>query len=105
MMPDQALAGLDALIRDATPAERPALVVALAARLATLGAKLIPERPVQIASADPERWITPDRAAEIAAVPKRRVYQWAHGKRWASRLSRKTLRISERGFRAWLAMR
>jgi hypothetical protein len=27
------------------------------------------------------------------------VYEWARGKRWASRPSRKTLRISERGFR------
>jgi hypothetical protein len=105
MMRDDALARLDAVIREAKPDERPALVVALAARLATLGAALIPERPVQVASADPEMWITPDRAAEIAAVSKRRVYQWARGKRWASRLSRKTLRISERGFRAWLAMR
>jgi hypothetical protein len=105
MMRDEALAGLDARIEDTKPEERPALVVAPAARLATLGAKLTPERPVPFASAEPEVWITPDRAAEIAAVPKRRVYKWARGKRWASRLSRKTLRISERGFRAWLAMR
>jgi hypothetical protein len=105
MMPDEALAGLDALIQDTKPEARPALVVALAARLATLGAKLIPERLVPIAPAETEMWITPDRAAEIAAVPKRRVYEWARGKRWASRPSRKTLRIAERGFRAWLATR
>lgn len=105
MMRDDALAGLDALIRDAKPEERPALVVALAARLATLGARLTPESPLPIASAEPDVWITPDRAAEIAAVPKRRVYEWARGKRWASRPSRRTLRISERGFRAWLATR
>ena len=61
MMPDDALAGLDALIRDTKPEERPALVVALAARLATLGAKLIPERPVPIVSAEPEDHARPRR--------------------------------------------
>lgn len=79
--------------------------MALAARLATLGAKLIPERPASMAAAEPGLWITPDRAAEIAAVSRRRVYEWARGKRWASRQSRKTVRISERGFRAWIATR
>jgi hypothetical protein len=67
-MLDETLAGLDALIQDAKPEERPALVVALAARLATLGAKLIPERPASTGAAEPDLWITPDRAAEIAAV-------------------------------------
>jgi len=105
MTRDDALAGLDALIRDAKVEERPALVVALAARLATLGAKLIPERAMPAVSVEPDTWITPDRAAEIAAVPKRRVYEWARGKRWASRPSRRTLRISELGFRAWLVTR
>jgi hypothetical protein len=104
-MRDEALAGLDALIQDAKPEERPALVVALAARLATLGAKLVPEHPLSLGAAEPDLWITPDRAAEIAVVSRRRVYEWARGKRWASRPSRKTLRISERGFRAWIATR
>jgi hypothetical protein len=104
-MNDEALAGLDALIQDAKPDERPGLLVVLAARLATLGARLIPGRPASKGAADPELRITPDRAAEIAAVSRRRVYEWARGERWASRPSRKTLRISERGFRAWIAAR
>jgi hypothetical protein len=104
-MHNEALAALDALMQGAKPEELPALVVALAARLATLGAKLSRERLASIGAAEPELWITPDRAAEIAAVSRRRVYQWARGKRWASRPSRKTLRISERGFRAWIAAR
>jgi hypothetical protein len=58
-MRDEALAGLDALIQDAKPEERPALVVALAARLAVLGAKLVPERPLSPGAAEPDLWITP----------------------------------------------
>lgn len=60
-------------------------------------------------------WITPEAAAVIAGLPTaasgdtrrsiRRIYEWARGQRWASRPSRKCLRISERGFRRWLATR
>jgi hypothetical protein len=105
IMRDEVFSDLDILIRDAKADERPALVVALAARLATLGAKLVPERQLPAVSAESDLWITPDRAAAIATVPKRRIYDCARGKRWASRPSRRTLRISERAFRAWLATR
>ena len=80
-MRDEALAGLDALIQDAKPEERPALVVALAARVATLGAKLMPERPVSMGTAEPDLWITPDRAAEIRRGPTWRLEDGGRGDR------------------------
>lgn len=46
--------------------------------------------------------ISPEAAAKIAGVPKRRIYAWAERKRWACKPSRKVLRIDERGFRSWL---
>jgi hypothetical protein len=52
-----------------------------------------------------ERWLTPKEAANIAAVPTKRIYEWAQGKRWASRPTRRCLRIEEGGFRRWLAAR
>ena len=55
-----------------------------------------------IAEAEPKTWITPEQAAVIAAVPKERIYSWAKGQRWASRPSRRCLRIEETGFRRWL---
>jgi hypothetical protein len=50
-----------------------------------------------------ERWLTPEQAAGIAGIPVKRLYEWARGKRWASRPSRKCLRIAESRFRTWLA--
>jgi hypothetical protein len=50
-------------------------------------------------------WITPDEAAEIAKVAVRVIYEWSRGKKWASRPSRRCLRIDEQGFRTWLANR
>jgi hypothetical protein len=52
-----------------------------------------------------EKWITPQQAAEIAKVPKKRIYSWARGQKWASRPTRRCLRINEALFRAWLASR
>jgi len=100
---EDTLARLDNLIGASKPEERPALVVLLAARLAFLGARLVPEPKAP--AAEPETWITPDRAAEIASVSRKRIYGWARGKKWAFRPTRKTLRIAEKGFRAWLAAR
>jgi hypothetical protein len=65
---------------------------------------------IATASSAPEsttavQWLTPERAAEVAGVTARRVYRWAArpGVRWASRLSRKCLRVREDLFTAWLA--
>jgi hypothetical protein len=64
---------------------------------------------------EPEPWLTPAAAAAIAGLPVatpgdsqrsvRRIYEWARGQKWASRPSRKCLRISEGAFRRWLASR
>jgi hypothetical protein len=64
---------------------------------------------------EPEPWLTPEAAAAIAGLPLgipqerqrsvRRIYEWAKGQKWASRPSRKCLRIGERAFRRWLATR
>jgi hypothetical protein len=52
-----------------------------------------------------DRWLTPDEAASIANVPRRVVYGWSRRVDWRGftrRLSRKVLRVEERGFRRWL---
>jgi len=51
------------------------------------------------------RWLTPAEAAAIAGATASQVYRWARGKRWASRPSRKCLRIDEAAFRRWLHAR
>lgn len=50
---------------------------------------------------DPE-WLTPDEAATVAKIPVKRLYEWARGKKWADRPSRRTLRIEAHAFKAWL---
>ena len=62
--------------------------------------------PLQKAEAKcEERLLTPQEAAAIAQISTKRIYSWARGQRWARRLSRKCLRISEQGFRRWLQAR
>jgi hypothetical protein len=52
----------------------------------------------------PERWLTVSEAAEVAQAPERRIRKWSRrdGVTWASRPTRKGLRIHEERFRAWL---
>jgi hypothetical protein len=103
-------------IASAAPEELPPLALALATRMASAAStatKMAPGDSREAADAD--AWITPERAAEIAgeqmSTPAerrravRRIYAWAQGQRWAARPSRKCLRVSERGFRKWLANR
>jgi hypothetical protein len=88
------------------------LVVELEARLRLRLAEAPAPLPREEASED---LITPEAAAQIAGLPMgdadearrsvRRIYEWARGQRWAVRPSRRCLRISERGFRRWLATR
>jgi hypothetical protein len=64
-----------------------------------------PEQPVR---PEPERMLTPDEAAAIARVSRETVYGWARRADWrpfTRRISRKVLRIEERGFRRWLERR
>jgi hypothetical protein len=89
------------------PAEQlPDIVGRLAAEQARALARIASSHPAPVRALPPEdEWITPEQAATIARVPKRRLYQWATGQRWAHRPSRKTLRISRRSFERWLASR
>jgi hypothetical protein len=101
-------ADLDRLVAGAAAGELCAIIGTLEAAKAAAWARVIgsavPKENHQ-ADAVPERLLTPEEAAAIAAVPTRRIYSWAHGTRWAHRPSRKCLRISEGAFRRWLATR
>jgi hypothetical protein len=95
-------------IAEAEPSTLPALAVALGGRLAQLGAGMAECSSGRTTASQPpeaEDWITPEQAAAMAQVTKRRIYEWARGKRWAHRPSRRCLRISRAGFRTWLASR
>lgn len=52
-----------------------------------------------------ERWIKPQAAAEIAGIEVRTLYDWSLDQPWASRKTKRTLRIEEFAFRRWLAAR
>jgi hypothetical protein len=56
----------------------------------------------QTGAATSSRWLKPAEAAEIASVSVGQLYDMARGKPWASRPNRRTLRINEAAFRAWL---
>jgi hypothetical protein len=95
---------LSQLVAEAPPTELPSVLGALEAARATAWARLtLPAKPST--PEPPERWLTPQEAAEICRSTKRQVYEWAMGKRWARRPSRRKLLIDEAGFRAWLASR
>jgi hypothetical protein len=99
-------------IASASQTECAALMAALAARLAALAAdeKVLPTESAAVAS----RWVTPEQAATIAALPMstteeikrsvRRIYAWTKGAKWAGG-TRRCLRIDEAGFRRFLAAR
>lgn len=89
--------GLPELIGQLVAAEERARL-----RLRALPVATVP-RPE--ATAEGDRLLTPEQAATIAAVSVARVYAWARGARWASRPSRRCLRIAEHGFRRWLETR
>jgi len=95
---------LSQLVAEAPPAELPGVLGALETARATAWARL--SLPAAAPSSEPPaRWLTPQEAAEICRSSKRQVYEWAVGKRWARRPSRRKLLIDEAGFRAWLASR
>jgi hypothetical protein len=115
MTPHELFGQLPQAARDAPPEELPALLGKLTEAEAVVRQRLMSpasspqalERP-----ADAEQWITPDEAARIACVWTKdgapnvgRIYAWAAGQRWASRPSRRCLRINAAGFKRWLASR
>jgi hypothetical protein len=66
------------------------------------GARLQPGQAPSPGSED--RWLTPSEVAALANVPRRVVYGWSRRSDWRGftrRLSRKVLRVEERGFRRW----
>ena len=87
-----------------------ALYGALFASLLALGGSAAPEGmrapPEQAPEQTTEdRWLGPSEIATLANVPRRVVYGWSRRSDWrpfTRRLSRKVLRIEERGFRRWL---
>jgi hypothetical protein len=95
---------LRAIVANAAPEDLPALVGKLAEAQAVAMARIATPRP-PAATAPPTRLLTPEEAAGIPNVPVKRIYEWARGKNWASRPTRRCLRIEEAGFRRWLAAR
>jgi len=69
--------------------------------------------PTPAVAPAPGGWIAPEVAANIAGFPLdtaqsrrrsvRKIYEWARGKAWANRPTRRTLLVNEAGFRAWLS--
>jgi hypothetical protein len=90
-------AELDRAIEVATPVQRASLVVALAARLAALGAQLGQPAPDEHLLSVPE-------ACEIARVRRKTLYSWSRNKAWAVRPpGTNTLRVRAGAFERWLA--
>jgi len=51
----------------------------------------------------PDKLITAEDAAAKVNVPVKTIYNWARGKWWAMKPTRRTLRIKEAGFLAWFS--
>ena len=101
-----AAAALRTALQEASPEELPGLIGELETAKATAWARIL--QPPGSAEARPvalDGWLTPQQAAAIAGVGRRTIYDWAVGKAWASRPSRRCLRIAETTFRRWLAAR
>jgi len=104
------LARLAVELRDTPPEALPEIIGGLEALRAQAWARMMTPSVTDAANGqrprvEPEQWITPSQAAVIANVPVDRIYTWAQGQRWAARPTRRCLRISETGFRRWLASR
>jgi hypothetical protein len=97
---------LSALVRDAPSEELPALAGQLRAAEVQLELRLRAGPATSGRTpAQSEKWIAPEEAAAVASVPLKRIYEWARGKKWAARPTRRCLRIEEAGFRRWLGTR
>jgi hypothetical protein len=103
-----------AMAREAPAGELPALIGALEAAKAEAWGRLTspPAPPPPAAPVASDRLLTPEEAARIAGILRRdgkpavrRLYEWARGQAWARRPTKRCLRISEAGFRRWLASR
>jgi hypothetical protein len=93
---DAALLALDEAIAALPVDGRAAAAGALAAKASAILAGLaVPQT---------DKWLTVDEASDVAGVPVRRIRTWARraGITWATRPTRRTLRIHEGRFREWL---
>ena len=95
---------LGRLVDDARVEELPEVAAALELARVKLHLRLVAPAPASTLPL-PGRFISPDEAAELARASKRSIYEWAVGKRWAHRPSRRKLLIDEIGFRNWLSSR
>ena len=104
MPPADALPDLAAIAREARPEELPALLGKVVEAEAVVRLRLATFGPTPTGNhTEPERWITAQEAAKIAGVKSKRIYEWARGRPWASRPTKRCLRVYETRFRAWLA--
>jgi hypothetical protein len=91
-------------IKTASPLELPALVGHLVELQERARLRLWVEANGNAQPQQPEpEVLTAEEAAGIAKVPVKRIYEWARKKTWASRPTKRCLRIDEAGFRRWLA--
>jgi hypothetical protein len=96
---------LDKVIEHTVSKDRPALIVALAARLAALGAALAEPAGPTLHPAPAEtsgRLLSAAEAAQIAGVSPRWLLRRTRGLRFRHDLSRKQARFEEQGLRRWL---
>jgi hypothetical protein len=84
-----------------------ALSMALAGRMAEGGGSPSPAAPPSPQTC-PGRWLTLEQAADVCGVSKRQIYSWSRQSEWrrfTRKLSRKALRVEERGLQRWLDSR
>ena len=94
---------LGRIVDEARQEELPELAGALEAARVKLHLRLAAPAPAPAQAVG--KWLTPAEAADLARASKRQVYEWAAGKRWAHRPSKRKMLIDEQGFRAWLGSR
>ena len=98
------LAELDRAIAQAAPEERPGLVVALAARLATLGAGLTAPQPNGNAPEPPDEALDAQAASTRTGMSVSWLYKNAKRLPFAAKVGRRTV-FSARAIERWRAAR
>lgn len=107
------------IVNEASAEELPAVAAALEAARVRLQQRLLTATPTNGTGTGhgpvSERFIAAEQAATIAGLPmvtdadrkrsSKRVYAWAHGRKWASNPTGRMLLIAEQPFRAWLRTR
>jgi hypothetical protein len=107
-VPEAVFAALDQAIAAAPSEARPGIVVALAARMAQLGAGMVaPNRdePVPLPAEPSEQLLTPEQAIGAVGgnVSLKWLYRHTKGLRFRRDLSRKVVRFERAGLMRWIA--